>query len=69
MVDGVRLGWYAFASWECVKRHIYATRDDARSDIVDYIEMFYNGRRRHGFNNLLSPVEFEKRFSERLISV
>lgn len=24
-----------------------------------YIEMFYNTKRRHGFNNQLSPVEFE----------
>ena len=43
--------------------------DDARSDIVDYIEMFYNSKRRHGFNDLLSPVEYENRFSERLVSV
>ncbi|WP_177431211.1 MULTISPECIES: hypothetical protein [unclassified Pseudomonas] len=25
-------------------------------------EMFYNAKRRHGFNNQLSPVEFEKRY-------
>jgi hypothetical protein len=33
------------------------------------IEMFYNSKRRHGFNNLLSPVEYERRFTERLVSV
>jgi hypothetical protein len=33
--------------------------------VFDYIEMFYNPKRRHGFNNQLSPVEFENpgRFS------
>jgi len=45
---------------ERVKRHIYSTRVDARADLVDYIEMFYNSKRRHGFNDLMSPVEYEK---------
>jgi len=49
--------------------HIYSTRNDTRSDIVDYIEMFYNSKRRHSFNNLLSPVEYEEKFTERLVSV
>jgi len=40
-----------------------------RSDIVDYIEMFYNSKRRHDFNDLLSSVEYEKKFTERLLSV
>ncbi len=37
----------SFFQWlkrERIKRHIYSTRDDARSDIVDYIEMFYNSK-------------------------
>jgi hypothetical protein len=38
-------------------------------DVIDYIEMFYNSKRRHGFNNLLSPLEYEKRLTERLVSV
>jgi putative transposase len=31
--------------------------------------MFYNSRRRHGFNEMLSPVEYEKQFTERLVGV
>lgn len=54
---------------ERIKRHIYPGRAEARTDVVDYIEMFYNSKRRHSFNNLLSPVEYEKRFTERLVSV
>lgn len=54
---------------ERVKRKVYSTRDDARSDIFDYIEMFYNNKRKHGSNDLLSPVEYEKRYQERLRSV
>ena len=30
-----------------IKRHIYSKRDDARADVVDYIEMFYNSRGRN----------------------
>ena len=41
----------------------YKTRDEARADIFDYIEMFYNLRRRHSTLNGLSPVEFEKRYA------
>ena len=54
---------------ERIKRKIYPTRVAARSDIFDYIEMFYNTQRRHGFNDQLSSVEYEKRFQKRLVSV
>ena len=38
----------------------YLTRDNARRDIVDYIEMFYNSNRRHSYLGYVSPKEFEK---------
>lgn len=41
----------------------------ARADVFDYIEMFYNPTRRHGNNNQLSPVEFERRYFNTLSSV
>ena len=44
-----------------VSRRKYRSRDDARSDIFDYIELFYNPRRRHSSLGGISPVEFEKR--------
>ena len=52
-----------------IKRRIYATSDEARADVFDYIELFYNTRRRHGYNNSLSPVQCEQQISERLESV
>jgi putative transposase len=39
----------------------YRTRDEAKADVFDYIECFYNPRRRHSTIGYLSPVEFEKR--------
>ena len=38
-----------------------ATREDARQHMFDYIEMFYNSKRKHARNGMLSPVEFERR--------
>jgi putative transposase len=38
----------------------YNTREEARQDIVDYIEMFYNSRRRHSYLGYVSPRQFEK---------
>lgn len=45
---------------ERVRRKTYATRKIARDDIFDYIEFFYNPKRKHGKNGLLSPIDFEK---------
>jgi putative transposase len=45
---------------ERVRRRTYRTRDDARQDVFDYIEMFYNPIRKHANNGLLSPVQFER---------
>ena len=44
------------------KKHMYIVilARNNRKDVIDYIEMFYNSRRRHGFNEMLSPVEYEK---------
>ena len=40
-------------------RKVYRTRNDARADVFDYIERFYNPRRRHSTLGYLSPIEFE----------
>ena len=38
----------------------YRTRDQAKADVFDYIECFYNPRRRHSTLGYLSPIDFEK---------
>ena len=38
----------------------YITRCQARADVFDYIERFYNPRRRHSTLGYVGPVEFEK---------
>jgi putative transposase len=39
----------------------YRTRDEAKADVFDYIERFYNPKRRHSTLGYLSPMEFEMR--------
>ena len=39
----------------------YRSRDEAKADVFDYIERFYNPRRRHSTIGYLSPMEFERR--------
>lgn len=45
---------------ERTARKTYRTRDQARADVFDYIERFYNAVRRHSTLGYLSPIEFEK---------
>ena len=45
---------------ERIRRRVYKTRAEARRDVFDYIEMFYNSKRKHVRNGMLSPVEFER---------
>jgi putative transposase len=49
--------------------HRYATRAEARSAIFDYIERWYNRRRRHSSLGYLSPVAFEHRFARDRFTV
>ncbi|MGA8138218.1 IS3 family transposase [Pseudomonas costantinii] len=67
--NAVAESFFQLLKRERIKRKIYTTRQDARDDVFDYIEMFYNPKRRHSFNNQLSPVEFEKRYAASLESV
>lgn len=46
---------------ERTSRKHYATRDEARADVFDYVERFYNPRRRHSTLGYLSPMQFEQR--------
>ena len=45
---------------ERVNRVRYRTRDQARADIFDYIEVFYNRKRRHSYLGYISPEDFEQ---------
>ncbi len=46
---------------ELVYHRHYATREDAKQDIFEYIEVFYNRKRRHSTLGYVSPAEYEAR--------
>jgi transposase InsO family protein len=45
---------------ERTARKMYRTRNEAKADVFDYIERFYNPKRRHSTIGYLSPMEFER---------
>ncbi len=45
---------------ECVERQRYQTRAEARNDIFEYIEVFYNRKRRHSSLGYVSPSRYEE---------
>jgi putative transposase len=44
---------------ERIARKTYRTREEAKADVFDYIERFYNAKRRHSTIGYMSPMEFE----------
>ena len=58
--NAVAESFFQLLKRERIRRQIYPTRQDARADVFNYIEMFYNPKRRHGSNGGVSPVEFER---------
>jgi putative transposase len=54
--------FFASLETELIDRSSWRTRADARLAVFDYIEAFYNPRRRHSGLGYLSPAEFERRY-------
>lgn len=67
--NAVAESFFANLKTERLKRKIFKSREDARAEIFDYIELFYNPKRQHSANNGLSPVEYERRYFMKLSSV
>jgi len=58
--NAVAESFFSSLKKERVRRKIYKTRDEARAEIFDYIEVFYNKTRRHSHLGGLSPEAFEQ---------
>ncbi|MFT5098285.1 MAG: putative transposase [Lysobacterales bacterium] len=67
--NAVAESFFSLLKTELIKRKIYITRNKARSEIFNYIEFNYNPRRRHGNNNGVPPVVYEKQYYEKLSAV
>ena len=58
--NAVAESFFSSLKKERVKRRICASRQEAKSDVFDYIEGFYNRVRRHSHLDQLSPLAFEQ---------
>ena len=59
--NAAKESFFSSLKTERIQRKIYRTRNEARADVFDYIERFYNTTRRHWTIGYLSPVEFERK--------
>jgi putative transposase len=57
--NAVAESFFSSLKKERIKKRIYKTRDLAKADVFDYIEMFYNRTRRHSHLGGVSPEAFE----------
>jgi hypothetical protein len=58
-VNAAMESFFSTLKIERINRKQYATRDEARADVFDYVERFYNPRRRHSTLGYLSPIDYE----------
>ena len=58
--NAVAEAFFSSLKKERIKKRIYKTRDMARADVFDYIEVFYNRNRRHSHLGGVSPEAFEQ---------
>ena len=60
--NAVAESFFQLLKRERIKRRIYSSREEARRDVFNYIELFYNPIRRHGSNGNVSPINYEKSY-------
>lgn len=58
--NAVAKSFFSSLKRERIRRRTYKTRQEARQDVFDTIEMFYNPVRKQIRNGMLSPVQFEQ---------
>lgn len=67
--NAVAESFFSSLKKERIRKRAYKTRDSARADVFDYIEVFYNPTRRHSHLGGFGPEAFERASIFRLVSV
>jgi len=67
--NAVTESFFSLMKGERIRSIINPTRHEACADIFDYIELFYNPKRRHGNNDGVLPVQYEKQCYEKLLVI
>jgi putative transposase len=60
--NAVAESFFATFKKRVTKRKIYSTREEAKSEIFNFIEMFYNPIKRHSHTGGVSPAKFEEMY-------
>jgi putative transposase len=66
--NAVAESFFASLKIERVFFTYYRTREEARKDIFDYIEIFYNNKRRHSYLGNISPKGYEKMWEMKKVA-
>lgn len=61
--NAVAESFFGTLKTEMVDHEDYRTKSEAKQSLFEYIEIFYNRRRRHSYLGYLSPVEYEERYA------
>src|SRR5205823_11860974 len=61
--NAVAESFFATLKVELAHDALWATRAQARGEVFEYLERFYNGRRRHSALGYLSPLAFERQWA------
>ena len=64
--NAVAESFFATLKREHTSRKIFLTHEEAKTSIAEWIEVFYNGHRRHSTVDYCSPVEYEQRYYQEL---
>ena len=66
--NAVAESFFSTLKLELVYETEWATRVEARAAIFEYLEVFYNGERRHSSLGYLSPAAFERGYQEKSLA-
>jgi len=58
--NAVAESFFSSLKTELVDHEDYHTKQEAKQSLFEYIEVFYNRRRRHSYLGYISPVEYER---------
>ncbi len=67
--NAVAESFFATIKKRIIRKKIYSTRNDAKAEIFNFIEMFYNPKKRHSHTGGVSPAKFEETFFSELQTV
>jgi putative transposase len=60
--NAVAESFFATLKKRVTRKKIYSTRDEAKTEIFNFIEIFYNPKKRHSHTGVVPPAKFEESY-------